>query len=61
MFVIENTSPPVSTSRTKRIGIKLPDFIRVNGTNVIITAADFEKIRADDGTITIDITKKEED
>ena len=61
MFVVENKN--VDTRLVPRIlmrGIRLPEFIRINGTSIILTARDFDRLRDEDGIITIDREQKPE-
>lgn len=58
MFVFEQSNSKQTKTYTAMIGIKLPEFIRMNGTDIIITAPNFEKIRDADGTIFIDTALK---
>ena len=60
MFVVEKTTPPAHIMpHTLKRGIQLPDFIRINGTSIILTARDFDELRDKDGVITIDIEQKQ--
>ena len=60
MFVVENSN--TNTRLVPRLvrGILLPEFIRINGTSIILTARDFDRLRDEDGIITIDREQKPE-